>query len=60
MSLKERFCYVCGESLGEIDARNYDRRDTCGKLSCDREIREEDREHREEAHRDLDERMGWS
>ena len=59
MAVKERFCWACGESIGLIDSRYYDRLDTCGKLSCQREEREAHREEREQAHRDLDERMGY-
>jgi hypothetical protein len=60
MAIKERFCWWCGESMGDIDSRYYDRRDVCGKLECAREARDADQEDREEAHRELDERNGWS
>jgi hypothetical protein len=45
--------------MGFIEAKYYDRRDTCGKLVCEREARDAAQEEREEAHRDLDESMGW-
>jgi hypothetical protein len=59
MATKERFCFYCGKSLGFIEDRNYDRRDSCGSRECMHEEREAFIEEREEAHRDLDERMGW-
>jgi hypothetical protein len=59
MTTKERFCWYCGDSMGLIESRYYDRRDTCGKLECQREERAAYQEEREEAHRELDERMGW-
>ena len=60
MATKERFCFNCGESMGFIEDRYYDRRDCCGKRECARVDQEMYREEREEAHRDLDERMGWN
>ncbi len=59
MAGKQRYCWICGEDMGFIESRFYDRRDTCGKLTCEREARDAAREEREEAHRDLDDRMGW-
>lgn len=59
MAIKERHCWACGESMGPIDSRHYDRRDTCGKLECAREERDVYHEEREQAHHDLDDRMGW-
>lgn len=59
MSGKQRYCWVCGGGMGFIEAKYYDRRDTCGKLVCEREARDAAQEEREEAHRDLDESMGW-
>jgi hypothetical protein len=59
MTSKERFCYVCGDSLGLVEDRDYARGDTCGKPSCEREVREEERQRRDDAHHDLDDRMGW-
>jgi hypothetical protein len=56
---KERFCWYCGDSLGEIDSRFYEKGDTCGKSECEREARAMQREERDDAHRDLDERLGW-
>jgi len=56
---KERFCWNCGKSLGVIQNRYYDRTDTCGARECERELRDQLRAKREEAHRELDERMGW-
>jgi hypothetical protein len=54
-----RYCWYYGDCTGEIEARYYERGDTCGKPACEVARRENDREEREEAHRDLDERMGW-
>lgn len=56
---RERHCCVCGESLGVIEARNYQRDDTCGKLECDRAMRDMHAAEREEAHERLDRDMGW-
>lgn len=59
MARRERFCWNCGESLGEIELRHYDRRDTCGASACEREAREAARAEREEAHERLDRDLGW-
>ena len=56
---RERFCFNCGASLGVIEARLYDSRDTCGALECEREARDAYQQEREEAHRELDEQRGW-
>lgn len=56
---KMRHCCNCGAELGVIEARFYDRSDTCGSPQCDREVREWAQEEREQAHRDLDDSMGW-
>lgn len=57
--MKERFCWNCGESLGHIENRNYDSRDTCGSLECNREMRNSLAQEREEVHEKLDRDMGW-
>ena len=59
MTTKIRYCWHCGESMGEIDSCYYDSRDVCGKRECNRAVQDAYREEREEAHRDLDERMGY-
>lgn len=59
MASRERYCAICGDEMGLIDDRHYSRGDTCGKLTCEQAAREEERERREEAHRDLDDRMDW-
>ena len=59
MAIKERHCWHCGESMGMIESKYWSHGDTCGKRECDRAAQEAEREHREEAHRDLDDRMGW-
>jgi hypothetical protein len=56
---RERFCWVCGDSRGIIDDRNYLRSDTCGMPSCEREARDQERAEREEAHERLDRDRGW-
>jgi len=56
---KERFCANCGDSLGHIESRHYDRRDTCGKLACEREARDEIAAERADAHEQLDRDGGW-
>lgn len=59
MSSKERFCCYCGESLGVLEAKHYDRNDTCGNRECEREVAGMMQEDREEAHEQLDRDMGW-
>lgn len=56
---KERHCWNCGESMGYIENRYYDRSDTCGKQECDREARHSAEAERHEAHERLDRDMGW-
>lgn len=58
MTAKMRHCFFCGEELGVY--ADWDPLDTCGKAECDREARNAAREEWEEAHRELDRRMGWS
>lgn len=40
-------------------AKYYDRRDTCGKLECQREERDAYAQEREEAHEQLDRDLGY-
>ena len=54
---KMRHCFNCGEELGAYAF--YDSRDTCGKVECDREARNDFYAEREEAHERLDRDMGW-
>jgi hypothetical protein len=56
---RERFCAYCGDSLGVVEDRNYDRTDTCGKRECERYFCDQAREDREEAHEQLDRELGW-
>ena len=56
---KERFCWYCGESMGVIADKYYHRSDTCGKIECNREARDVERQERDDAHDRLDEEMGW-
>jgi hypothetical protein len=57
---KMRHCWYCGDELGFIEAKYYDRGDTCGKLECNRAASDQDREERAEAHEQLDRDRGWS
>lgn len=54
---KMRHCCNCGEELGVY--ADYDRYDTCGKRECDRAVRDDLAQEREEAHEQLDRDMGW-
>lgn len=56
-----RYCPNCGDSMGFIEDRYYDRRDTCGSQQCEREARDDARAEREEAHERLDRDFdgGW-
>lgn len=56
---RERFCWNCGNSLGVIEDRYYDRGDTCGNAECNREARNQAYAERDEAHEQLDRDMGW-
>lgn len=55
---KMKHCAYCGEELGMTESHDRDP-ESCGKAECNREVSAMYREEREEAHRDLDERMGW-
>lgn len=57
MNAKERFCWNCGASMGLIENKHYDSRDTCGKTECERESQYQCEIERAEAHERLD--MGW-
>ena len=54
-----RHCPYCGDSMGEIDSRYWERSDSCGKLECTRMERDTIAEEREQAHEQLDRDMGW-
>lgn len=56
----ERFCWVCGVSMGVFENRYYDRHDTCGSPECERDARDAERAERDEAHEQLDRDMGWA
>ena len=56
---KERRCWNCGNSMGFIEDKFYDRRDTCGDRQCEREARDEDAAEQASAHEQLDRDMGW-
>jgi hypothetical protein len=57
---QERFCWNCGTSLGFIEGKYHDRRDTCGARECERAARDAISEERREAHEQLDRDRGWS
>src|SRR5690348_11005910 len=38
---KMRHCWFCGDELGVIEDRHYQRGDTCGKPECEREARDQ-------------------
>ncbi len=54
-----RHCWSCGEPMGIIENKHYSRDDTCGKLECEREARDQYRAERDEAHERLYRDMGW-
>lgn len=56
---RERHCWNCGDSMGVIENRYYDRTDTCGKSECEREARYQRNAERDEAHEQLDRDLGW-
>ena len=45
--------------MGLIEAKHYDRTDTCGKAECEREALYAAAAERQEAHDQLDRDMGW-
>jgi hypothetical protein len=55
---KMRHCFNCGAEL--CIYADHEPLDTCGKLECERAARECIAEEREEAHRQLDDDMGWN
>lgn len=58
--MKIKHCEYCGKDLGgEVDRWHGDPPITCGERECERWARDCVAEQREEAHRDLDDRMGW-
>lgn len=54
-----RYCFNCGEPMGVIEDRNYERSDTCGKRECEREARVQHEAERRDAHEQLDRDRGW-
>ena len=57
---KHRTCCMCGEPMGFIEDKFYDRRDTCGSKECEREMRNADAAERQAAHDALDDNMSWN
>ena len=57
---KMRYCWNCGDEMGVIEDKYYDREDTCGKIACMREARYAAEAERSEAHERLDQDRGWS
>ena len=60
MTIKMRHCCNCGEELGLIASKHYDRWDTCGKRECNRAVADDLAQERAEAHEQLDRDMGWN
>jgi len=54
-----RHCPYCGDDMGFIEDRYYERNDPCGKQSCMREASDCEREERDNAHDQLDRDNGW-
>jgi len=52
---RERHCAYCGESIGWIEDRNYERSVTCGRPACDRGMRDYDQPE----HDDHDDANSW-
>lgn len=58
--MKVAHCEYCGDDLGDkVERYHGDPPVTCGKQDCERWARDCMAEQREDAHRDLDDRMGW-
>ena len=57
--MKERFCWNCGDSLGFIEDKYYDRTDVCGKRECNRAAQDQAQYERDEAHERLDRDWGY-
>ncbi len=55
---KRAVCAYCGADMGPWTKFSH-RDDTCGKRECERWARDQDAIEREEAHRKLDEDMGY-
>lgn len=55
-----RSCPYCGDDMGFIEDRYFERTDPCGKTECNRDAAEADRADRHEAHEHLDREQGWS
>lgn len=53
---RNKTCSWCGEDLGVPHDREPE---SCGKLECNREVRMQIQEEREDAHDQLDRDMGW-
>jgi hypothetical protein len=56
---KMRHCWNCGAEMGLIEDRYFDRRDTCWRLACEREARDQERAERDKAHEQLDRDLGY-
>lgn len=55
---KIRHCWNCGDDMGFIENRFYDRMDTCGKIECTRAERDAYAEEREAEHEAVDDFYG--
>lgn len=58
---KVRHCPYCGDDMGFIETRYYDRTDPCRKQQCNRDARDVYQSERDEAHERVDDdyRGGW-
>lgn len=56
---KERYCWNCGDSMGLIQDKHYDTRDTCGKPMCEREAGYAADAERFEEHERIDRDQNW-
>ena len=56
--MKVKDCEICGAELRVPEARQGETV-TCGAPACDREARAIAQQERDEAHEDLDRRLGW-
>ena len=54
-----RTCWNCGDDMGFIEDRYYDRTDVCGKIECSRAQRDAIAEERQDAHDAVDDYYGW-
>lgn len=49
-----RHCWNCGDDMGFIEDRFYDRTDVCGKSKCNRALQDRIAQERQERHDEID------